>query len=1247
MRSYLLTLFSLIFFGSIQAQSLITAEIFHGNDAQITTSVTNDSENNIICATGFWDDLDADPGPATLNFNAVASQDVALTKLDPAGNLIWSNHLAGTGFETPAVIKTDANDNIFIFGYFNGTLDMNPGPGVTNLVAAGSDDIYCGKYDPSGNLIWAVRTGGTGTEQSYGFDIDADGKAIVHGYFQNTVDFDPGLGTSNLTAAPAGSNFLLKLNIDGTFNNVLQMASCYTNHIDIDASNNIYFTGLFWETVDFNPGPAVNNLTAAGFSADAFVLKLNSANTFQWAVKISGNSSEQGTSIVYDEISSSVIVGGFFEGTIDINPGVAVQNIVSLGYVDAFLAKLNGADGTLTWGKGVGGLDYQNIQSVAVNNAGNIWITGSFNSTVDFDPGVGIQNLTAAGGTDIFKLNWSTDGAYINAERMGNTNSDYGYCIKVDNEGAILISGLFEGIVDFDPGVGTFNLNSTFTGWDGYVAKYCTVYTINNNVSICAGESYFADGANQTIAGDYYDYFTPVEGCDSIVITHLFVNNPIVNLGADVGICNGTSLTLNAGNPGSTYIWSTGATTQTINVTTAGAYSVSITDAAGCTAADGINITVNPSPNVNLGTDINACVDETIILNAGNPGSTYLWSNGATTQTITANLTGTYSVTVTNGFGCIDVDIINVVIHAIPVVNIGNTINFCTGETITLDASNIGSTYLWNTGATTQTISTSIAGTYSVVVTNAFGCDANDNATLIENAAPIVNLGADIIACADEIITLNAANTGATYLWNTGATTQTITITETGIYNVIVTNAFGCDDNDFITVTINPLPIVNLGTTIDFCENSNITLDAENAGSIYLWNNGATTQTITTAIPGTYSVTVTAAFGCDVYDEVILNELPSPEINLGIDTGFCEGSTFNIDATTPDVTYLWNTGATSSSITIADAGEYTVTITNIFGCAALDTIQIASYILPIIMIGDDDAFCTGEEVLLDATNPDCTYLWNTGATTPTLYITESGTYNVTVTNIFGCTAYDAINITINPLPVADLGPDTTICEGSSIVIDATTPFCSYLWNTGATTPTIIANLAGLYTVNITNSFGCSIIDSINLNILPAPLVLLELPFTEICSNAEPIALTGGSPTAGYYSGTGVTDGIFNPAIAGLGTHQIIYTYTDVNGCAGTEVQNITVTVCQGIEDNHISNIIIYPNPTINDITIQNNSSIILQNVSIINLEGKIVLSKYVNLLPDASTNLSTEHLPSGTYIIKLAENYFTPLIIAK
>ncbi|HNF70071.1 MAG TPA: hypothetical protein PLL28_11895, partial [Chitinophagales bacterium] len=182
---------------NLQAQSLVTALIQHGNDSQQTTSIVADPDNYMVAAVNFWDDLDADPGVPVVNFNTAGTMDVAIIKLDPAGNYVWGKQLAGAGWNASSDIACDALGNIFIFGYYNGTMDMDPGPGTSNITSAGGDDIFVGKYDTNGNLLWAYSIGGTGTEQNYGFDVGPDNNTVLYGYFQNTVDFNPGGGTFN------------------------------------------------------------------------------------------------------------------------------------------------------------------------------------------------------------------------------------------------------------------------------------------------------------------------------------------------------------------------------------------------------------------------------------------------------------------------------------------------------------------------------------------------------------------------------------------------------------------------------------------------------------------------------------------------------------------------------------------------------------------------------------------------------------------------------------------------------------------------------------------------------------------------------------------------------------------------------------------------------------------------------------------------------------------------------------------
>lgn len=260
-------------------------------------------------------------------------------------------------------------------------------------------------------------------------------------------------------------------------------------------------------------------------------------------------------------------------------------------------------------------------------------------------------------------------------------------------------------------------------------------------------------------------------GCDSTIIRYLKIySSPVVTLGANQTVCAGTPVTLDAGNIGSTYLWSTGATSQTITVNSAGSYSVKVTNPSGCDSRDTMSLSVIPVPVVTLGQNINVCVGTPVTLDAGNPGATYLWSNGATTQSINVSNSGNYSVLVTSG-NCASSDTILVNFNALPVVNLGSDLNICTSDTVTLDAGNAGSTYLWSTGATTRTIKVSLAGTYSVTVTNANGCISTDAVVVINKAAPNANYtyqGTNTLNIQFDA----TSQIGSTYSWNFGDPTS-------------------------------------------------------------------------------------------------------------------------------------------------------------------------------------------------------------------------------------------------------------------------------------------------------------------------------------------------------------------------------------------------------------------------------------------------------------------------------------------
>lgn len=353
----------------------------------------------------------------------------------------------------------------------------------------------------------------------------------------------------------------------------------------------------------------------------------------------------------------------------------------------------------------------------------------------------------------------------------------------------------------------------------------------------------------------------------------------VINLGANTAICPGSAITLDAGVlTDATYLWSTGATTQTINVSTAGTYSVTATSALyGKTATDTIVVTMGSFPIKPFGADTTFCRNGLFVCDALNPGSTYLWSNGATTQTINATLAGTYSVRITSAAGCVTMDTMILSYKTAPVVNLGADVSICPGSSATLDAGNPGLTYLWSTGATTQTIVATTAGQYIVTVFGTNGCSSNDTLTVSLKAVPVVNLGVDQNICTSDTITLNAANPGATYLWSTGETTQTIRVNLANTYSVAVTNAGGCSANDAVVITNKAVPNSTFTTqVVDTAKGQQVKFTAvAAAGTSYAWNFGDPTSPANTSslaspthlfsAQGTYTVTLTVtnvATGC-------------------------------------------------------------------------------------------------------------------------------------------------------------------------------------------------------------------------------------------------------------------------------------------------------------------------------------------------------------------------------------------------
>ena len=281
---------------------------------------------------------------------------------------------------------------------------------------------------------------------------------------------------------------------------------------------------------------------------------------------------------------------------------------------------------------------------------------------------------------------------------------------------------------------------------------------------------------------------------------------PIISLGNDTTLCNGQTLTLNAGNAGDTYQWQDNSSAQTYVVTQGGSYSVRVAN-GNCIGADTVQITyLNPA--VSLGDDTSLCGGRHGIytsINAFLSGGTYVWGDGSTASTFTATQTGTYTVTVTLS-ACSATGSVNVTISPPLVVNLGNDTTICNGQIIMLDAGNAGSTYNWSNGSGSQTISVFQTGTYSVTVTNGV-CTGTGAVNVTLGNALAVNLGPDTSVCAPNTVVLNPNINGGTYLWQDGSNSSTFTVTQAGEYYVTATLG-GCSGTDSIQVSISPAAVV-------------------------------------------------------------------------------------------------------------------------------------------------------------------------------------------------------------------------------------------------------------------------------------------------------------------------------------------------------------------------------------------------------------------------------------------------------
>jgi uncharacterized repeat protein (TIGR01451 family) len=350
---------------------------------------------NYIELSGRFDGIvDFDPGPGVFNLNAGTIYDMFILRLDLNGNFVSVRQIVANSGSVVAVgaIAKDNAGNLVITGIFSGTIDFDPGPGVTTLNAVSSVAFIC-KFAPSGNFLW-VRSVVAGAIFPYEVVTDPENNIVYGGYFAGTCDFDPGTGSFTLTSGGGNDAFVSKLDASGNFvwaRHFSNAGTCETKSIAINSASEVFVGGFFSGITDFDPGPAVHNVAVVDLY-DAYVVKLSKDGIFSWVSAFGGMETQETTAIDTGPDGRPVLTIKFNRAT-DFDPGPGTVTLTPTGtLLDIAFLKLTDSGG-LDWVKQIGGPNNDAAVSLHVDNDENIYMTGSFRDAVDFDPGPGTTIL--------------------------------------------------------------------------------------------------------------------------------------------------------------------------------------------------------------------------------------------------------------------------------------------------------------------------------------------------------------------------------------------------------------------------------------------------------------------------------------------------------------------------------------------------------------------------------------------------------------------------------------------------------------------------------------------------------------------------------------------------------------------------------------------------------------------------------------------------------------------------------------
>lgn len=816
-------------------------------------------------------------------------------------NFQWAKSFGGGSSVEGRKVILDAQDNVYSYGNYRGTTDFDPGLGVYNLT--GNAD-YISKLSASGNFIWAITVPGTINS----IVLDSKGNIYVTGQFVGKPDFDPGLGTFLLNSEGNWDVFILKLNSSGKFLIAKRIGgknNDYGYTIELNKAGNIFTTGSFSGLVDFDPGIPTYKINSSGY----FYLNLDSVGNFL-SVK---TSKQEGWKKMATDNKGNYYTTGFFSGKQDFDlDSSKTYYLSSKGDNDVFVLKHNGS-GDLIWGKSFGGVLTDRGNAVAVDSKNNVYITGSFEDSIDLDPGSGFFYLGSNGKTDGFVLKLDSNGSFVWGNCFSGVDKESGNFILVDDSANIYTAGYFEDTVDFDPGSKRYNLVSagnsdifymklSFSGklmWakriGGTSAEYLNFLTIDKNRNL------FSTGLILTTVDFDPDPAKAIIGSNNNDIAFVFKLGPCPSpteaISGLASLCGGAtkgtySITPSAGANGYKWTVPKGATIDSgqnsakIKVTfgtTLGDITVRPNNICDTTIKSVLTIKNFPAASVtaNAYPSTTLCKGNYVRL-YGNGANIYTWNKGVYNNvSFYPDSTDTYIVTGTDNNGCIDKDTITINVNGVATpTSINGPTSVCGGggkATFSVTPISGAAGYVWtvpnkaiiDSGKNTPTIYVTFSNGSSsgyISVNTANACNSSPISKYISVTTPLISISVipSSTICKGTPIQLNASG-GTNYIWSGGITNGLSFIPDTTTtYTVTETNSTGCAGTNSILIKVNPLPTIGAVATPSafICKGSSITLNGTGANT-YIWDKSVNNNTpFTPSSSGKYKVTGTDINGC-------------------------------------------------------------------------------------------------------------------------------------------------------------------------------------------------------------------------------------------------------------------------------------------------------------------------------------------------------------------------------------------------